>query len=145
MAGVSFNGNSVFKSSGYYGCYDAFVKAAQTIGTSGYAEFTVDAATAFLIAGLARTFTPGDTLSLDFGLRLQGGFAQVRENGAYRYSITAPAGSIFRISVSGGTVSYSKDGFVFYSGPASPGPFSFAALFANLDAAISNVVIANGP
>ena len=145
MANVSFDGNSVSKPSGFYGCFDAFVTTAATIGANGYAEFTVDSATAFILAGFARNFTQGDGRSIDFGIRMQGGYAEVLENGVHRGGIDVAAGSVFRISLSNGTVSYSKNGFVFYSGPASAGPFAFAALFANLNASISNVMTADAP
>jgi len=145
MANVTFSGNTVSKPRGFYACYDAFVATAATIVANGYAEFTVDKATAFLLAGFARNLVPGDGRSIDFGIRVQSGYAEVLENGVHRGGIETAAGSVFRISLSNGTVSYSKDGFVFYSGPASAGPFAFAALFANFDASVSNVVIANGP
>jgi hypothetical protein len=144
MAHVSIDGNTVTRISGH-GCYDAFVQAAQTVGSNGYVEFTVNNTTSFLLAGLTHVFSRGDALSIDFGILIQGGHAEVRENGVFRGNITVQPGAVFRIGVAGGTVSYSKDGFVFYSGPTSTATFSFAALFANLNASISNVVIANAP
>ena len=145
MSNVSFAGKSVQKTSGCDGCFDAFIETSQTVGTNGYVEFTLDNATPLLMAGLAQTFTPGNGLSIDFGIRIQGGHAEARENGAYRSEIVAQAGSVFRISISGGVVSYSKDGFVFYTGPASAGPFNFVILFGNRGASISNATISNGP
>jgi hypothetical protein len=145
MAHVSIEGSTVKKIGGCDGCYDAFVQAEQTVGSNGYVEFTISNPAPFLMTGLAHTFTPSDISSIDFGIRIQGGYAEVRENGVYRSDIAVQPDAVFRISITGGTVSYSKDGFVFYSGPASPGTSSFVAMFASLDASISNVVIANAP
>jgi hypothetical protein len=141
---VSFDGNTVRKSGGCDGCFDAFVQSQQTIGSSGFAEFTINDPAPFLLAGLAHAFTPGSAASIDFGIRIQGGYAEVRETGIYRSDIAAQPGAVFRISISGGVVSYSKDGFVFYSAPASAGSSTFGVLLGSSNASISNVVISNG-
>jgi hypothetical protein len=144
-ANVSVESGTVTKTSGCDGCADAFAQAGQRVGAKGYAEFTIENPQPLLLAGLAHHFTPGDATSIDFGIRIQVGIAEVRENGVYRTDIAAQPGAVFRITVSQGVVSYSKDGFVFYSSPASKGALSFAALFADLGASISDVTISNGP
>jgi len=141
---VSVQGDTVTKTSGCAGCYDAFAQAAQRVGGLGYAEFTVENPAPLLLAGLAYTFTPGDATSMDFGIRIQQGVAEIRENGIYRTDIAAQPGAVFRISISRGVVSYSKDGVVFYSHTASKGALSFDALFADVNASISDVTISNG-
>ena len=144
MHNVYFEGNTVRKTGGCDGCFDAFVQSQQVVGSSGYAEFTIDDPAPFLLAGLAHSFIPGSAASIDFGIRLQGGYAEVRENGIYRSDIAAQPGAVFRISISGGVVSYSKDGFVFYSAPASAGTSTFGVLFGSANASIRNVVISTG-
>jgi hypothetical protein len=136
---------TVTKTGGCDGCNDAYAHAAQRVGAIGYAEFTVENPDLLMLAGLSRDFMAGDASSIDLGIRFQAGIAEVRENGAYRTDIGAEPGAVFRIAISKGNVSYSKDGFVFYSGPVSNGAFSFAAQFADLGASISNVTISNGP
>jgi hypothetical protein len=144
MAHVTLEGASVRKVNGCDGCFDAFVHSSQALDATGYIQFTANDTSDLVLAGLAHNFTAGDGMSIDCGIRIQGGYAEVRENGIYRGDISAQPGAVFRISLSGGVVSYSKDGFVFYSGPAGPGLFSFDALFANLNASISNALISDG-
>jgi hypothetical protein len=142
---VTVAGGTVTKTGGCDGCYDSFAQAGQRVGAKGYAEFTIGDPGPLRLAGLAHDFTAGDATSIDFGIRIQTGIAEVRENGVYRTDIPVQAGAVFRIAISEGVVSYSKDGFVFYSGPASKGALSFGALFADPGAAISDVTISNGP
>jgi hypothetical protein len=140
---VTASGNSVTKTGGCDGCYDAGAVAQQQIsGTGGYAQFTAGATGPLRTAGLAQSFSVTNPGSIAFGIRLQGTTAEVREGGVYRSDVPYTAGDVFRISVQSGVVSYSKNGTVFYtSGQASSSPLVFGVAIANVNGAIGNAVL----
>ena len=61
--------------------------------------------------------TPSD---VSFAIRLQSGVAEVRESGAYMTEIGFTAGDTFTIAVNGGSVTYAKNGSVFYTSGQRP-------------------------
>ena len=81
----------------------------------GYFEFSVPSTTSALVAGLDSTATVTDP-HLDFGLSFNtAGTAEVREDGTYFSETNVTAGDTFRVGVSDGYVTYSKNGSVFFS------------------------------
>jgi hypothetical protein len=75
-------------------------------------------------------------------LRLQAGRAEVRESGVYRSEIAVTTGDILRITVGGGSVKYSKNGTVFYTGTSQPAyPLVINTSLLDLGATIKNVTI----
>jgi hypothetical protein len=143
---VAASGNSITKTSGCDGCYNAGAVSQQQItGGSGYAQFTADASGLLRVAGLTPSFSLANPASIAFGIRLQGNFAEVRESGAYRRDVTVAAGDIFRISVQAGVVSYSKNGTVFYtSSQPSGSPLVFGVAIANVNGSVGNAILASG-
>jgi hypothetical protein len=139
---VTVDGARVTKTSGCDGCFDASALAGDQIETDGFFEFTADASSPLLVAGLTTSFTTDDPSSIDFGIRLQNGDAEVREDGVYKADVAFRAGDVFRISVTGGVVSYAVNGVVFYTSAAAPGgPLLAAASFASLGASIDNATM----
>ena len=97
------------------------------------------------MGGLARVGAGSDCEDIDFGIRLQGGIAEVRENRVYRADTTFVTGDVFRITVQANEVTYAKNGVVFYTSAATATPpFVFVGVLANLEATVSNVVIVAG-
>jgi hypothetical protein len=143
---VTATGDSLKKTSGCDGCYNAGGASQQKLASGdGYAEFTASETTLLRVAGLTHAFTVSSPRSIDFGIRLQSGIAEVRENGVYRTDTRAVAGDVFRIAVQSGVVRYSKNGVVFYTSALKPTyPLFFAVALANLNAAVSNVIVAGG-
>jgi hypothetical protein len=86
--------------------------------------------------------TPGD---INFAIRLQGGVAEVRESGGYKTEIGFGAGDTFNIIVNNGTVTYAKNGGVFYTSTSTA---TYAvrglAVFFDTSGTIRNVTIGNG-
>ena len=118
--------------------------SAESIEGDGFLEFTVDDTDALLIAGLTTAFTDGDSASVDFGIRLQGGNAEVREDGVYRTDVLFHTGDIFRVSVTGGVVTYSLNGAVLYTSDQTPsGPMFAAVSIASVGASVSNVAFSS--
>jgi hypothetical protein len=146
MTHVTATGSSLRKTSGCDGCFDASATSRRQIAANGYAEFTAMETPMIRMGGLARVGTEPDCENIDFGIRLQAGIAEVRENGVYRADTTFVTGDVFRITVQASEVTYSKNGVVFYTGAArAASPLAFVGVLANLDATVSNVVIAANP
>lgn len=146
MAHVSATGRSVKKTSGCDGCFDASATSRRQIGGNGYAEFTAMETTLIRMGGLARVGTEPQCENIDFGIRLQAGIAEVRENGVYRADTTFVTGDVFRITVQASEVTYAKNGVVFYTSAArASSPLALVGVLANLDATVGNVVIAANP
>jgi len=143
---VTASSGSLTKSSGCDGCFDAGAASQQQItGANGYAQFTAGSTGPLRVAGLTQSFSVTNPVTIGFGIRLQGNIAEVREGGVYRKDVTFIAGDVFRISVTGGVVSYSKNGTVFYtSSQGASGPLVFGVGIANLNGAIGSAVLANG-
>jgi len=135
--------DSLRKVTGCDGCFDAGASSKPQIDSGdGYAEFTAGEKTFLRVAGLTHAFTGLDPDTIDFGIRLQSGFAEIRENGAYRADTTFEADDVFRITVQSGVVSYSKNGVVFYTSTAAPTyPLVFGAALASLNATVSSLVV----
>jgi hypothetical protein len=110
---------SVKKTGGCDGCADAGAASQQQIAGKGYFEFTATVESGLRFVGLADSNGGTTAADIDFGLRLQGSAAEVRENGTYRTELGFAAGDTFRIDVENGKVTYAKNGTVFYTSTAS--------------------------
>jgi hypothetical protein len=77
-----------------------------------------------------------------FALRMQAGVAEVRESGTYKSEIAFGAGDTFSIIVSNGSVSYAKNGGVFYVSSTAMAFAAYAqAIFFDMNATIRDVTI----
>jgi hypothetical protein len=131
LINATLSGSLLYKSSGCDGCADAGAVAAQQVASGGYVEFTVDEVSRLRYLGLGAPGGNPTTVTMPWSLRVANGYAEVRESGAYRSDTPVAAGDVLRISVSGSSVTYSKNGGVFYSSatPAS----STLAVYARLN------------
>ncbi|MBI4638147.1 MAG: Ig-like domain-containing protein [Candidatus Rokubacteria bacterium] len=147
LVNVTATGNSLTKTSGCDGCFDAGATSQQQITSgNGYVEFTATETATLRVAGLTHTYSGTDPISINFAIRLQAGIAEVREGGVYRTDLAFTTGDVFRIALQSGVVRYYKNGVLFYtSAGSSTYPLFFAAALADLNATVSNVVIAKGP
>jgi hypothetical protein len=123
---VAVTGNTITKSSGCNGCWDAGATSEQTIASSsGFVEFTVSAGTSGTV-GLSAG-TPGTSANaITFGLRFHPGspgIVEVRESGVYRWDWLHVAGAVYKVAVDAGAVTYSQNGVVKYTSTlaATPG------------------------
>src|SRR5206468_2335460 len=83
--------------------------AQQQVVSSGYVQLTMSEADTLRFLGLTTESSGTDAGDLKYALRLQAGRAEVRESGTYRTEIPVGSGDTLRISVSGGSVEYSKN------------------------------------
>src|SRR5690606_7268165 len=101
-ANIASDNGTVRKNGGCDGCADAGAASDQRIQGTGYLEFTGTVENALRYVGLSDSNDDNTAADIDFGLRLQGSTAEVREGGTYRSELTFSAGDVFRISVDKG-------------------------------------------
>lgn len=121
IVNATAQGSTLTKTAGCDGCADAYGSSVQAItGGNGYLQFTVSDNRKMVYGGLsvAQTNTPSD--QIDFALRVQSGYAEVRENGGYRAETPIATGDVLRIAVVSGVVSYSRNGTVFFKSYTPP-------------------------
>jgi hypothetical protein len=142
LINVTASGTSIQKSGGCGGCADASAVSQGEINGSGTLEFVAADAGALRFVGLGSGGIGTGASDINFALRLQSGVAEVREAGGYKTETTFSAGDRFSITVSGGTVSYAKNGGVFLTS-ASPAGYALRvhAVFFDLNGAVSNVAV----
>jgi hypothetical protein len=140
LMNVVENGPTLTKNGGCSGCADGTAVSNQQISGSGVLQFSTDDSSTLRFVGLAPSgigTTPSD---ISFAIRLQTGVAEVRESGAYKTEIPFAAGDTFAIAVSNGSVTYAKNGSVFYtSAAAASGLVRAHAIFFDVNASIRNV------
>ncbi|MEX0739686.1 MAG: hypothetical protein WD071_10125 [Pseudohongiella sp.] len=138
---VRVDGGWLVKSAGCQGCPDSgAISAKIAAGGSARMTFTADSTDPLLFAGFTRSQSIPDASSLDFGLRLQNGIAEVREYGAHRADTSFRSGDSFSIAVRNGKIEYSRNGAVFYtSSNRSTQPLYSGVSFFGLGAALRDV------
>jgi hypothetical protein len=145
LVNASVSGTVLTKSSGCDGCAGGAASVQQIASGDGYLEFTATETTLLRAVGLSNG-NPGTTIGeIKFAIRLQGGWAEVRESGLYKADTAFKTGDVLRVAVSGGKVTYSKNGAVFYTSSAAPSyPLLVDAWLAEMNATIGNAVIGTG-
>ena len=118
----------------------------QQVSGSGMLQFATDDVSSLRFVGLASGgigTTPSD---INFAIRLQAGVAEVRESGVYQTEVPFAAGDAFAIDIAGGTVTYARNGVVFYRS-ASTATFALRAhaILFDANATIRSVTIGAGP
>ncbi len=139
-------GGSLRKSNGCAGCPDAGARSDQAITSGdGYVEFTISKVSGLRFIGLSNTSSGTGSSEIKFALRVETPFVEVRENGVYKWDIPLLAGDTFRIAVTGGHVTYARNGQVFYTSAQTPSyPLIADASLYSYGAWIDDAVIA-GP
>jgi hypothetical protein len=109
------------KTGGCDSCADAGARSTQRITSGdGYVEFTASKSDKVYFVGLGPD-TPGTSPEdLDFGVRVNGLRADVYEANAPKASEPTRDGDTIRISVVSGSVTYSRNGSVFYTSQRQP-------------------------
>ena len=121
LVNATASGGTITKSGGQPWADDAGGVSAQSIGDGdGWLEVTVADTAAFRFVGLAQPHTGTSDGAIDFAFRLQGGRADVYEDGLWRADNTVVAGDSLRVAVQSGIVTYSKNGNVVYTSAATP-------------------------
>jgi hypothetical protein len=124
IVNATVTGDVLRKTGGCDGCADAGAASQQVISAgNGYIQFTVGEGNTFWLAGLS-SGNPGTSFAeIDYAFRFNGaGGADVWENGVYQSGGDTPyaVGDVFRISVVGGKVQYSRNGTFLRESPIAP-------------------------
>ena len=115
LVNVAASGVTLTKVGGCSGCPDGTAVSNQQVSGNGVLQFSTDDSSTLRFVGLGSGgigTTPGD---VDFAIRLQAGVAEIRESGAYKTETRFAAGDSFTIAVNNGTVTYARNGGVFYT------------------------------
>ena len=125
LVGVKANGNSLTKTTATG--KDAGAVSVQRIdarATVGYVEWAASETTTYRMAGLSNGSSGSTSEDIDFGVDLTpdgGGRFYVVEKGVNRGDFGAYAtGDVFRVTVTGEVVTYSRNGVVFYQSTQAP-------------------------
>jgi hypothetical protein len=114
-------GSSVQKTGGVPYMADAGAVSSQSIASGdGFLEFTLPEATTLRYVGLSSGTSGVLPGGIEFAIRVQAGIAEVRESGVYWGDVPAAAGDVFRVSISGGRVTYARNGVVFHTSARTP-------------------------
>lgn len=142
---VAVSDNNLRKSGGCGGCADAAATAEQTItGDGGATQFVVDGSSGLRLVGLSSggSRSPGE---IEFGLRVQGGVAEVREAGAYKSEVRVASGDVLTIAIAGGTVIYLRNGAAFYTSARQPAyPMAVGAILFDANASVTGALVKTG-
>lgn len=145
LMNVVENGLTLTKNGGCSGCPDGTAVSNQQVNGSGALQFSTDDSSTLRFVGLASSgigTTPGD---ISFAIRLQGGVAEVRESGMYRSEVAFGAGDTFTIAVNSGSVTYAKNGSVFYiSSNAADSAMRAHAILFDVNGSLRNVGFGGG-
>jgi hypothetical protein len=143
LANAVASGNSIQKTGGCDGCPDAGGMSTQQLTADGAVQFTASETDSLRFLGLTSGSATVDPSAFAFAVRLQRGVAEVREYGAYKTETSFATGDQFRIVVTGGAVSYQKNGATFYSSGASAAfPLSVNASLFSMNATLTGITIA---
>ncbi len=122
LVNATASGATITKSGGQPQLDDAGGVSQQSIGAGdGWFELTVVDTQPFRMVGLALPHTGTSEGAIDFGFHVQAGRADVYERGVWKADNTAVAGDTLRVAVSGGIVTYSKNGNAIYTSAVTPG------------------------
>jgi hypothetical protein len=110
-------GKRLAKTGGCNGCADAGALSVQTIAAEGYFEFRATETSSLRLVGLGKSGPGTVDTPITFGVLLKpGGIAEVHETGAYRAQTTYASGDVFRITIAGADIVYTKNGALIYRG-----------------------------
>ena len=122
-------GKTLSKTGGCDGCADARALSTQTIVADGYLEFRASETSSLRLVGLGKMAIGTPTTPVKYAFLLKpGGVAEVQELGAYRAATTFASGDLFRITIAGPAVLYTKNGVLIHeSALAAPSPLRVRA------------------
>jgi len=110
-------GQKLSKTGGCDGCADAGAISAQTIAADGYFEFRAAETSSLRLVGIGNSAPGTVTTPVKFGFLLKpGGIAEVHEKDTYRAQTTYASGDVFRITIAGADIVYTKNGELIYTG-----------------------------
>jgi hypothetical protein len=143
LVNASVTGTVLQKTSGCDGCASSGAISLQTISSGdGYVEFTVTEAGTQRFIGLSNGNLGTTPSEIKFALNLHSPYIEVRESGIYKADRPYTIGDVFRISVTAGKITYSKNGTVFYTSAVVPAyPLLVDTALLGTNSSFNNVLI----
>jgi hypothetical protein len=134
------------KTGGCEGCSNSGGVSQQELTSgNGYMEFTADQIQGLSFVGVSQTISEAEPYNMDFALRVQNGYLEVREKGVYRADSPLASGDVLRISVQDNKVSYIRNGKVFYTSTQTPSyPLKVYARLYSTEGSIKDAKVAQG-
>ena len=119
--GVAVSGNDLTKTSGT-SSWGAGASSVQSITGDGYAEFTTSENNTSKMAGLSNGDATRSYVEIDYAIHMRpNGAVSIYENGVNRGVFgTYVAGDRFRVQVTGGVVTYLRNGALLYTSGVAP-------------------------
>ena len=120
--GVAVDGNDISKSSGLPGWNAGATSIASIASGDGHVQFTTGETDTAKIAGLSNGNSSQGYADIDFGIMLSdaGGVAVYEKGALVDNSPAYAVGDVFQVRVTGGVVSYWRNGVQFYTSAAAP-------------------------
>ena len=144
VVGATASGNNLTKTA-VTGWGNAGAASVQVLHGDGYVEFTAQETAAWRMAGLSNGDTNQNLNDIDFGIVLGGdGAYYIYESGTQRGSSYGnySAGDVFRVAVTNGVVTYSRNRTVFYTSAVAPTfPLGVDTALYDTSATIKNAVL----
>jgi hypothetical protein len=120
LVNASASSGTLRKTGGCSGCADAGAASEQRIASGGGSvQVTASDIAPSRTFGLSVGNTGTSAEEIRYGIRLSSGYAEVRESGVYKSDRTFVSGDRFEVRLSGGVVSYLKNGTAFYTSSRS--------------------------
>ena len=150
LVNATVTGTVLQKTGGWDGVDDAGATSLQELTAGdGYIAFTVGEATTFWLAGLSHGNDGTGYVDIDFAFRFNGaGWADVLENGVYQSGGDTPysAGDVFRVTIVGGRVQYSRNGLLLRESAQVPAyPLVLDTSLGSLGATVRDAVLGVSP
>jgi hypothetical protein len=121
LVNTSVNGATITKTGGEPWAEDAGAASAQSIASGdGTFQYTVDEVNNFRFVGFGHTSTWQGAANIDYSFRMQSGEADVYEHNTWLANIAVAVGDVLKINVTGGVVTYYKNGVLQYTSSQSP-------------------------
>ncbi len=146
VTGVIASGNNLTKTTD--SGWNAGASTAATLAADGYLEFTTAEVTTNKMCGLSNGDSDQTYSDIDFAIYLAGsGNVSVYESGVKMGTFgTYAANDVFRITVTGTTVTYAQNGTTFYTSTATPtAPLGADTSLYERGATLNNIVLTNAP
>jgi Bacterial TSP3 repeat len=147
-SGVTVSGNDLTKTTTTAWGNSGAVSTRSIASGDGYVEFTATETTTGRMAGLSNGDTNTSYEDIDFGMYpCADGTLRVYEGGTARGTFgTYAANDVLRVAVTGGVVTYSRNGVVFYTSTQTPMyPLLMDAALYSSGATIKDAVISETP
>jgi hypothetical protein len=126
LKNAATSGDVLMKTTGCAGCPDGLGRSLALLTQTQTFSFVADSTSPLEFVGLTNTVYVSSGNDLTYAFRVQGGRAEAREFGTYVADTAVTPGATLSVIVTPSSVSYAKNGVVFYTHNVRT-PVSFAA------------------